>query len=50
MATCNSKGTQFPVGGKVVSGSATGQPKETSKMIQGNDLRSGKGKDNFKNK
>jgi hypothetical protein len=43
-------GKQHPVSGKVVDGSAIGTPKETSRMIEGNDLRSGKGKDNYKNK
>lgn len=36
------KGKQMPVGGKVIFGNATGQPKETSQMITGNDLRTGK--------
>lgn len=50
MANNSCSGKQHPIGGKVVEGSAKGAPKETSRMIEGNDLRAGKGKDNYKNK
>lgn len=50
MANNSSCGKQHSIGGKVVEGNAKGAPKETSSMKFGNDLRSGQGKDNFKNK
>ena len=42
MSTKPGKGSQMPVSGRSVSGGATGQPKETSVWINGNDLRTGK--------
>lgn len=43
MSKNNGGGKQMPVNGRYTYGKATGQPKETSKMITGTDLRSGKG-------
>ena len=43
MAKDNGNSKKMPVSGRFTTGGATGQPKETSTWINGNDLRSGKG-------
>lgn len=44
MAGQQQNAPKMPISGVQQYGSATGQPQETSKVIYGNDLRSGKGK------
>lgn len=44
MAKAKNEGKQMPISGSYSYGNATGQPKSTGKIIHGEDLRGGKGK------